>query len=239
MDIIFPEYEEFHTKVVFYRIPKNASTSIYGHLGRANLIENYIDKLQEKTDKNIYNKIHPSHIKPDEFKDLVLGEELKNFFSFSSVRNPWDRAVSLYFSISKNKEIKEDIKRYYNINKDLSFSLFCSILFERKDDPYFIASHNQVLWTQGKYPPKRILRFENINDEFSNMVKDYNLVTVSQALPHKNKTKHTHYSDYYNTETKKLIAEIFEEDIDTFNYSFNQKDADFPKPKEQQGFLRI
>ena len=235
MEVIYPDYEEFHTKVVFYRIPKNASTSIYDHLGGVNLIDNHMESLTDKVDYNIYRKtFDPSHVKPDEFKDLVLGENLRDFFSFCVVRNPWDRAVSMYLHAVDN-----DFKKAYGISGDVTFEFFCNYSKEKMNDPHFIGTHNQVLWTQGKYPPKIILRFENINNEFSNMVKDHNLVTVSQALPHKNKTKHTHYSDYYNTETKKLIAEIFEEDIDTFNYSFDQKDADSLKPKEQQGSLRI
>ena len=94
-------------------------------------------------------------------------------------------------------------------------------------------------WTQGKYPPKTILRFENINDEFSNMVKYHNLVTVRPTLPHKNKTNHTHYSDYYNSETRKIIADVFEEDIDTFKYCFTQLGESSQEPKVSQSSLRI
>lgn len=231
MDIVFPEYEEFHTSVVFYRIPKNASWSIYDHLGNANLICFNIKNLEEKADRKMYGKIHPSHIKPDEFKNLVIGENLRNYFSFSTVRNPWDRAVSMYFSAIKDHEIKEDIKKYYKIDEHLSFDLFCDILLERKDDPYFIASHNQTLWTTGKYPPQEILRFENLQEEFAAMVKEHNLITINPNLPHKNKTNHTHYSDYYNSKTRNIIADVFEEDIDTFEYSF-EKEIKIEEPKD-------
>jgi len=239
MDVIFPEYEEFHTRVVFYRVLKTASTSIYEHLGRANLINLHVESLEEKADRKMYGKIHPSHIKPDEFKELVMGENLKNYFSFSTVRNPWDRAVSMYFSSIKDHEIKEDIKRYYKIDEDLSFGLFCEILLERKNDPFFIASHNQVLWTTGKYPPQEILRFENLQEEFAAMIEQHNLLTINPNLPHKNKTNHTHYSDYYNSETRKIIADVFEEDIDTFKYCFTQLGESSQEPRVSQSSLRI
>ena len=45
MDVIFPEYEEFHTRVVFYRVLKTASASIYEHLGRANLINLHVENF--------------------------------------------------------------------------------------------------------------------------------------------------------------------------------------------------
>jgi len=223
--IPLPEYKEFHTKVVFYRVPKNASASIYEHLGNSNLVKIHIESLEDEADRKMYGKTHPSHIKPDEFKKLILGDNLKNYFSFSSVRNPWDRAVSMYFSSIEDPETKESIKKHYKIDKDFPFDLFCEFLLERKDDPYFIPSHNQIRWFAGKYPPREILRFENIEHEFAKMVENHNLVTVKPNLPHKNKSKHTHYSNYYNSETKKTIGEIFEEDIDTFKYLFKEEGA--------------
>ena len=81
-----PQYEEFHTRVIFYRIPKNASTSIYNHLGRANLMSHYSEAIKEKTDKRLYkDAFDSSHVKPDEFKDLIIGENIKNYFSFCVV----------------------------------------------------------------------------------------------------------------------------------------------------------
>ena len=52
------------------------------------------------------------------------------------------------------------------------------------------------------------------------MIKDIGLQGVSPNLPHKNKTDHKHYSAYYNDKTKEIIAEVFREDVDKFNYSF-------------------
>ena len=219
MDIIFPEYEEFHTKVVFYRIPKNASTSIFDTLGYANLIAYYYNILENKIDNKIYkNTFDPSHVKPDEFKNLVIGNNLKNYFSFCVVRDPWDRALSMYLHAIEN-----NFKNTYDIKKDVDFNFFCNYLKDRKNDPNFIGSHKQTEWTVGKYPPCKILRFENISEDFEQMVNDINLVTCSPNLPHKNKTSHAHYSEYYNSETKTIISEVFEEDIDIFKYSFIQK----------------
>jgi len=235
MDIIFPEYEEFHTKVVFYRIPKNASTSIYDHLGNANLIWRNREEISKKADKRIYkDTFEPSHLKPDELKDLVLGNELKNHFSFCVVRNPWDRALSMFLHALDN-----NFKEVYGINREITFEFFCNFFKERSSDPFFIGTHKQTEWTVGKYPPKKILRFESISSDFSEMVKNHGILTVGQNIPHVNKTKHSHYSCYYNSETKKIISDIYEEDIDNFQYVFTRKDPDSPGPKVSEGSLRI
>lgn len=235
MNIIFPEYEEFHTKIVFYRIPKNASTSIYDHLGKFNLIHSNRDQILEKADQRIYrDTFDTSHLKPDEFMDLVLGENLRNYFSFCVVRNPWDRAVSMYLHALDN-----NFKETYDIKQNVDFDFFCNYFKDRVDDPYFIGTHKQTDWTIGKYPPKQILRFENLNNEFAKMVENRMIITVGKVLPHKNKTRHGHYSQYYNAETKKIISDIYEKDIDNFKYVFSYEDVGSLKPKESPGSLQI
>jgi hypothetical protein len=235
MDFVYPDYEEFHTKLVFYRIPKNASTSIYEHLGFSNLIWRNKEEISSKVDQRVYkNTFEPSHLKPNELKNLVLGNELRGVFSFCVVRNPWDRAVSMYLHALDN-----NFKETYKVKEDITFEFFCNFSKERRNDPYFIGSHKQTEWTVGDFPPTKILRFENLNEDFSRMISEHKIVTVNPKLPHLNKTKHTHYSDYYNSETKKIISDVFEEDIDTFEYSFTRKDPCSLEPKVSQGSLRI
>ena len=201
--------------VIFYRIPKNASTSMMDHLGPINLIKKYETLFQEKADKKVYrNWFDPTHAKPDEAYK-ILKNELSKYFSFCIVRNPWDRAISMY-----HFAIKQQLFSLYEVDVKLSFEEFCNVLYERKDDYSFIATHKQVEWTRGYYPPKVILRFENLQKEFRGMLEEYSIQHISPDIPHKNSTKHSHYKDYYTPETKKIIANVFEEDIDTFKYTY-------------------
>jgi len=191
-NIFPPKYEEFHTRVVFYRIPKNAGTSICTHLSHINYLNFHKRDLRDKVQD-------PTYLKPDEFKDLLVGENLRNYFSFCVVRNPWDRVVSAYLS-SERKD---------------SFDSYC---FKESENIFDIGK--QVEWTTGKYPPQEILRFENLTEDFKKMVRNRGLVCVDPNIPHKNKTNHDHYSKYYSRETRDLIYNIFKEDIDSFGYKF-------------------
>ena len=203
----------FH--LIFYRIPKNASTSMTEHLGQFNLIKKHEKRFYEQADRKLYKGwFDPTHAKPTEVYN-VLRREMANYFSFCIVRNPWDRAVSMYHFAQKN-----DLGRLYGIKTEMTFEVFCELLKDYENDPYFIASHKQTQWMEGLYPPNETLRFENLQEEFSRMLREYNISHIRTELPHKNSTNHKFYQEYFNSNTKKIIKQVFEKDVDTLKYTF-------------------
>jgi hypothetical protein len=58
-----------------------------------------------------------------------------------------------------------------------------------------------------------------------NFVEDLQRVQVQLGLepstpPHKNKSKHGTYHDYYTDETRQRVAEVYAEDIELFGYTY-------------------
>ena len=204
--------------MIFIRIPKNASTSIYSHLGDFNLIKKYEKYFHDQFfNEKLYKKwFSPTHAKPDEIY-RIFGGMVKNYMSFAVVRNPFDRAVSM-FQFSKENKLGD----LYQQSNDFSFEDFCDILNQHysNHEKNFIAIHQQTEWLKGMFEPNFILRFENLKKDFEEMLQTCRIQHISADIPHQNSSNRGDYKNYYNSETKKIIAKIFEKDLDTFKYSF-------------------
>jgi len=194
-----------HThKFVFVHIPKSAGTSIcsffincgaYKHTGH-------------------YYQTHES------VKDLEItnSDEMNKYFTFSFVRNPFRRLVS-YYNFKKNT-------KYFP--KEISFKEMCKKIYKKERTG--IRDRNFLNHTRGCCD---YLKNENgeININFignaENLQEDFNTICDKigiphQKLPHKNKSKHRHYTEYYDDETKEIVAEKYAKDIEQFGYKFGE-----------------
>lgn len=190
-------------KPIFVHIPKTAGLSLY----------NLICKEVKLLDHDTRN--------PD-FKFLKEYSFSDNPFIFCFVRNPWDRLVSSYFYLKNGGDPiysadADDFDFYFG-----SFTLFKDMLLNWSNSFYnqihFKPQYEWVCDDDDNILVDFIGRFENLQQDF-NIVCD-KIGTPQQKLPHTHKSKHKHYTEYYDDETRQIVAEKYAKDIEYFGYEF-------------------
>ena len=140
--------------------------------------------------------------------ELDFKIDIDDFYKFTCVRNPWSRVVSSYFYESK-------YMRKYDYM--MSFEEFVR-------NPKYINNQHAGLQYEFILNSKNIpsmefiMRQENLQEDF-NIVCD-NIKIDRKRLPRINRSTHKHYTEYYDDETRGLVAEKYAKDIEYFGYEF-------------------
>lgn len=154
------------------------------------------------------------------YKKVVGNKKWTNYFKFTFVRNPWDKMVSQYFYIQKRKEGKYELTVREFI-----------LAFESCPESEYINGNGiavsfnpiQLPWIlddNGNCLVDFIGRYENLQEDFNTVCDKIGI--PRQQLPHKNKSKHKHYTEYYDDETREIVAEKYAKDIEYFGYKFGE-----------------
>ncbi len=137
----------------------------------------------------------------------------KNYFKFTFIRNPWDKMVSQYHFNSKDFfpqgiEFKKYIEEFYKGKKVSNLNPL---------------HHPWLVDETGKICIDYVGKFHNIQKDFDNIATILNLPKID--LPIKNATKHAHYTEYYDSESREMVADVFKRDIELFNLNFYNEDV--------------
>ncbi len=198
---------------IFVHIYKNAGTSITNALRpfAANKYEILASKALKKINITPFFDPQPfhQHIKAQEIIDLIGEKNFDSYYSFAIVRNPWDWQVSLYHYMlkDKNHHQHELVKSFDNFEEYVRWRCKSEVRFQ-KDFIYF--NDNKLL-------VNFVGRFENLESDFKKICQN---IEIDATLPRLNVSNEIPYQEFYNEETKALVATAFSIDIETFGYSF-------------------
>jgi len=146
-------------------------------------------------------KAHPN------LSDYEKQYNLNEYYVWTCIRNPWDRALSAYLYWNNHKFQSSDFINFFSQPHVYNSSLAS---YEIK-----LRSIKGPAWG----PEINFIRYENLEEDFN---KTCNRLKITGELPHLNDSILTtgSYKDYYTPGMINIIAKHYKEDIDKFSYTF-------------------
>lgn len=192
MILVYPEY-----KVIFMTHKKCGETNLTRALG--------VDWPRIK-ERGVLGM--PSN-KGDTINKLsYFKKQFPDYYTASFVRNPWNRMVSAYYYQIQHS----------NMNKNITFENFLEKNPTAKIESftYFIDCNIDFIGKMENF----IEDFNKFCDIVGAKIDTENHPLDRNRFKNKSKRPHKNYRKFYNDKTKKIVGEMFKEDIKKFNYKF-------------------
>ena len=159
-------------------------------------------------------------------------EKFKEYFKFTFVRNPWDRFISLWFKFKAEPKLQTQFNGLFDLHLDTDFKEPEEVL------RYLLLAHKKDLLLPRWFKPQ----YEYVHDANLHVLTNYigqyekfqfcfDFLCDRIDVPHKtlpwSEEKHRrhnkekkHYKDYYDDFMINAVAEIYHNDIRTWQYEF-------------------
>lgn len=167
------------------------------------------------------------HFFARELRDLYGEEAWASYFKFSVVRNPWDRLVSWWAAIDRQRPRFQGVR----FNKFQDFVLKSAHTFEEfleqcdeeivDNDGRKWIYRNQLDYltdASGRQIVDFVGRFELLQSDFNQVMQ--RVLGKSIPLPRVNASTHGIYTDYYTPALAEKVAQHYAADIEAFGYKF-------------------
>jgi len=211
----------YECRSIFVHIPKTGGTSIEKIIwpnnedrSVTNLCMGLVSEFRNK-----YQTGGLQHLLARQILQEVGREVFHDFFKFTIVRNPWDRAVSQYLYMQERK----DLRRFLGLSETDCFKKYLALI-QKKEHVQWESQHKFILDENEEVMVDYIGRFERFDDDVTcilNEIGAKNAVDFkANVIPHLKKSTRSHYRDYYDSEASEMVAHIYSKDIERFGYAF-------------------
>jgi Sulfotransferase family len=188
-------------KAIFVHVPKCAGDSI---------------------SLTLFGNFSGSHTTLTEYIYFLDPQRVASYFKFAIVRNPWDRLVSAFHYLKSGGWDEED-RDWFNseLGHFKDFDEFVRVWLNKDNiwkRVYLRPQYHFVIEDHRKIEMDFIGLFENLEEDFRHIT---NRLGVECTLSQTNKSKHKDYKEYYDDETRKIVANVYDIDIELFGYNFD------------------
>jgi hypothetical protein len=208
---------------LFIHVPKTGGNSIQTIL--ANYSEDTLTNNKEHQDGIERFALSSStyklkkHSKLNRYRKVLPTKLYQQLFKFATIRNPWDKMISLYFSPHRGTDSwdRKDFIQLVGQAPALQDFVTLPSFRDRLEKKFGLPSRPRPLDKDIDH----LIRFENLNDDFKDVCRKIGLPAAPE-LPLRNQGNRKHYSIYYDDELIDLVARKFTNEIEFGDYSFSK-----------------
>jgi hypothetical protein len=203
------------TKAIFVHIPKCAGVSVC---------------------RALFGNLAGGHTTLDEYLNIFEPRYIESYFKFTIVRNPWDRLVSA-FHFMQSGGFNEEDRNWFSgeLGHFKDFEEFVKGWLNKNNIwkwPHFRPQYHYIVERKGKVKMDCVGFLENIEEDFRYVTKR---LGVDCSLQQSNKGNHDDYRSYYNEETMKIVADVYDTDIKLLGYNFDNSSLPAQLAKRSSG----
>lgn len=220
-------------RFIFVHVPKNAGISIgealapFGDVPPRTPFRRALSKLP--VPENPHKASFGLHASARWAKMKLPAEVFDGYLKFAVIRNPYDRAVSLYHFLTQ----KESHHRHATV-KDMTFHRFLEHVGEkhwRHDETQLRCVGDR----SGRILLDRILRFETLDRDFAALAAELGLPGAPR-LPRSNTSEHGAHTEYLDDpKTRALLERLFAVDFEAFGYARDPAQHEAAGPARSDG----
>jgi len=157
------------------------------------------------------------------FDEAINGIDVSHYYSFSVVRNPYDRYISSYFFMKQiynwNRSFDENLDELLNKPQNWWDNTFILL----RPQWWFVCNHDTYA-----VEVDEIYKYETINTDWSTIADKINLANpeanISTTLPTLNTTSNRNEWENYYTgslgqERAEKVEQLYDKDFELFNYT--------------------
>lgn len=191
----------YESKIIFIHIPKTAGVSFL---------------------KSMFGDVTLEGHRSVSFYKKIFKNTYSDFLTFTIVRNPWDRLYSSYkflqkggINIHDKNAFQTHLCNYRDFEDFVINGLDQKIIWKIV---HFIPQYNFICDENDKILVDYVGKFENLKKS----VEEINdIFKLDFELEHHNKNYKKNFKDIYTPEMIEKVSQIYQKDIDIFEYSFS------------------
>ena len=205
-------------RYVFVHIPKTAGTSLKRRLAGYDLDKRW--QPDPAQIQHLYSHLTGAQLQAE--LEAVAGVDAAAYFRFTFVRNPWDRVLSafLYLSAGGGNQVRElpRVAAVKPFKGDFRRFVGEGLAPLQAEVPHLLPQH---LWSHDglSRPLDFIGRFERLEADYAEIARRLGLDPTA-PLPHLRASRRRPYPEYYDADSRAVVAQVYARDIALYGYRF-------------------